>query len=314
MKEEIQNNIVKFFVHKYLSERLYSFIIVLLMMLVFPSVTFSQFRDRPPMRYGINLASYYLDPMVFYNSDSAVGRLDLYLDLPLSTLQFKYDRSKKIYDAAFEYSITLTDADDKTVADNSFSESISNSEDQQKNISSTSLYRVKHFYLSPGKYKIHFKLKDDNSQNEYPKVIDLTVKDKLVKPLIFSDIMLLSEYSIDLNGKKEITPIVNGYIGNAKSFYIFFEVLNNSDSEVTANFECSLYNEDGKNIWKETYIPVLKPGINQMFEKIVVDKIITPDYKLEIIDKNTNEVVANKIVSGISHNLPFQRRGYGRNI
>ena len=289
------------------------FIIIISNIFLIPSKGFSQFDDRPRMNYRSPREVVFLEPLVFYNKDSANGRLDLYIEIPMNTLQFKYDMFKAEYKASCEYSITIKDAENKTLADNSFSESILNTEEQQKNVKSGSLFELKQYYLPPGNYKLHFTLKDKNSSNEYNKDAEFKVNDILSYKYLASDIMLLSNFT-DNGGKKEITPIINRFLGNLKSFYLFFEVVNNSDSIMNKIFIINIKNDDGKNLWNAIFEYTFNPGTNQIFENIELANRIRGNYNIEITDKDSKEIVTKKTVNNIPPDMPVQRRGYRRNI
>jgi hypothetical protein len=175
------------------------------------------------------------------------------------------------------------------------------------------LFELKQYYLPPGNYKLHFKLKDNNSLSEYSKDMDIKVKDIVGYNYTFSDIMLLSDY-VDNNGKKEITPIVNGFLRNLPKFYLFFEVVNNTDSEINKLFIINIKSEDDKNLWNAILEYTFKPGTNQIFEKIEVANYIRGNYHIEITDKDTKEIVTKKIEKNIPEDMPYQRRGYRGNI
>ena len=286
-----------------------SLIIIVLMVFFMPLNTFSQFRERPPMVYREFRENVSLDPLVFYYKDSLDGRLDLYIEIPIRTLQFKYNYSKANYSSSFDYIITVKNLTDNIIADNTYNETLVNSESEQKSMSSASLYRIKQFYLSPDKYKIIFKLKDNNSLNEYNKTLDFEIRYIDKNKLIFSDIMLLSDFKIDSNGKKEITPIINGYLGKLKEFYIFYEVVNKTDSTFNYTYNYNVINKEGKSFGKGTLDCTINPGINQFFEKLNVNNNITGNYKIEISDINTNEVVTEKTLNNFSNEMPYPRRG-----
>jgi len=282
-------------------------------MFLISSKVFSQFDDRPQMNYRSPREVVFLESLVFYNRDSVNGRLDLYIEIPMNTLQFKYDMYKTDYKASCDYSITIKDADNKTYADNSFSESVLNTEEEQKKVKTISLFELKQYYLPPGIYKLHFILKDKNSSNEYTKDLEFKVNDFISSKYSVSDIMLLSNY-VDNGGKKEITPIINRFLGNLKMFYLFFEVVNNTDSVMNKIFIINIKNEDDKNLWNGIFVYTFNPGTNQIFENIELVNKIRGNYIINITDKDTKEVVTKKTANNIPAEMPMQRRGYRRNI
>lgn len=267
----------------------YFFVFVIL-----PVCAFSQVVDRSLNNIDLNKEYFYIDPLVFNSRDSLNGRLDLYVELPLDNIQYKRNPVTNKFDAYIDYFIVIKNSKDNTVYNNSFSETMSNTEDEQKKISEKSVYAVKQIFLPPDKYKLNFILKDKNSQKEYSKDYVFTVKDFDLRKISFSDIMLVSNYIEDEEGKKEISPVINHNVGNLKNFYLFFEIYNNSDSTLETAYNYKIIDGKNKNIIEGTYNYVLDSGVNKKIEKLATNLFVIGDYKLEITDKKTNEIVASK--------------------
>lgn len=287
--------------------------ISMLFSLIASNESFSQFRDRPPYRVNMFHSNVYLDPLVFYSNENMNGRLDFYIEIPVNILQYKYNYSKYTYSASFTYFITIKNITDKIFIDTVYSESMENNEQTQKEISNSSLFRLKHFYLPPDKYNIAFKLKDANSQNEYRKEYEIEIKYTDKKKLVFSNIMLLSDYKVDIDGKKEITPNISGFLGNSKEFYMFFEVINKTDSIMTSVYNYNIVNEDNENSGKGNFSLMINPGMNQFFEQIKLKDVIKGNYKIEITDAVTNELVCSKSIINFPVNMNYPERRVMRN-
>lgn len=267
----------------------YLFVFVLL-----PFCGNTQIIDKSLDNVDLNKQYFYLEPLVFKSKDSASQRLDLYIGLPLEFIQFKKNQASGKYDAYIDYFITIKNSSGKIVYDNNYNEKMSNSENEQKKITEKTIYAIKQFYLPPDKYNISFTLKDKNSQKEYVKDYDLTVKDISKRIINFSDIMLISSFREDSEGNKEISPIVDRNVGNLKDFYVFFEIYNSSDSTIQASYNYKLTNEKDKAILEGTYNYFLDSGVNKKIEKLFTSNMTIGNYKYEIRDKKTNEVVASK--------------------
>lgn len=267
----------------------------LIAVILFPVFTFSQIVDKSLDNVNLNKEYFYLDPLVFSSRDSLNARLDLYIELPLENIQFKRNHTNDKYEAFIDYFITIKDSKDKIIYNNSYSEAMSNSENEQKKISEKSVYAIKQFYLQAGNYILNFTLKDKNSQKEYTKDYDIKVKDFGKGKYNFSDIMLVSSYKEDEVGKKEISPIINGNIGNLKDFYLFFEIYNNIlDSNSGTSFEYKIIDDKNKTLQEGNYYYILDSGLNKKIEKISTNLFYIGNFKLEIKDKKTKEVVASR--------------------
>jgi GWxTD domain-containing protein len=265
-----------------------------LIFIILPVCAFSQIVDKSLDNLNLDKEYFYLDPLVFCSRDSLNARLDLYIELPLENIQFKRNQSTEKFEAYIDYFITIRDSRDKVVFNNTYSEAMSNSENEQKKISEKSVYAIKQFYLQPGGYKLNFLLKDKNNQKEYSKDYEFTIKDFRKRKISFSDIMLVSNYTEDAEGKKEISPIVNHNVGNLKDFYFFFEIYNSSDSLLENSYNYKVLDEKNKTLIEGIYNYYLDSGVNKKIEKLTTNLFIIGNYVLEITDKKTNELVASK--------------------
>lgn len=262
-----------------------------------PIKNFSQEIDKSLHNVNLDKQYFYVDPLVFSSRDSLNARLDLYIELPLENIQFKRNIATNKYDAFIEYNIIITSSKGNTIYNNTFSETMSNSEEEQKKVDENSVYAIKQFYLQPDSYKFNFLLKDKNTQKEYSKDYEFKVKDFSKRILNFSDIMLVSDYKEDADGKKEISPIINSNVGNFKEFYIFFEVYNSLDNLLESSYTYKIIDEKNKLILEGTYNYYLDSGINKKIEKISTNLLTIGNYTFEIIDKKNNEIVASKKIS-----------------
>lgn len=259
-----------------------------------PVFAFSQIIDKSLENVNLDKEYFYIDPLVFSTKDSLNARLDLYIELPLGNVQFKKNQVAGKYDAYIDYSIVIKNSRNEVVNSNYSSETMSNSEDEMKKISEKSVYAIKQFYLEPGNYNLFFVLKDKNNQKEYSKERSISVKDFKKGTINFSDIMLVSSYREDEEGKKEISPIINSNIGNLKDFYLFFEVYNSSSSTVEAVYYYKVLDEKNKVLLEGTYNYYLDSGVTKKVEKINTNLFLLGNYKLEITDKMSNELMASR--------------------
>ena len=59
---------------------------------------------------------FYLDPLVFYNETNSSPRLDVYIEVPMSNVQFIKKSAEKTYEANLEYDIIVTDGSNQIVS------------------------------------------------------------------------------------------------------------------------------------------------------------------------------------------------------
>ena len=260
---------------------------------VSPCFVHSQQKDRNPMSFEKEY--FYIDPVVFYNpKENSKGRLDLYVEIPLENLQFKKNSTSEIYSAKIDYTVKIKNMQDIVVLNETFSEVISNSKSEQKRITELSFYAVKKFFLNPDLYKVSFILKDNNNKVEYSKEASFKVRNFAGEKLAVSDILILSDYKADTEGKKEITPLVNNNVGSLKDFFAFFEIYSGYDTTVEKQYRYRLTDNRERLVSEGLWKYMLNPGNNGKVEKISTKDFVMGIYKLEISDSASNEVIAGK--------------------
>jgi GWxTD domain-containing protein len=228
--------------------------------------------------------AFYVDPLVFYPVDSAVGRLDLYIEVPLENLSFKKNNTTDQYDAMVEYNVTIKNLSDDIKINQTYDETISNSKGDQKVLNEKSVSSLKNYTLAPGRYKLIFTFKDKNNNNEKSKEYAINVKNPLSENLLLSDILLLSDYKVESNGEKEIVPLISGNVGMINNFYLFYEARYKGTDTITKQYIVKFVDDKEKRVFDTTVSVTLTPGKNSIVNKISNDKYYIGDYKLGLYD------------------------------
>lgn len=274
--------------------------IIVFVILAFSSGVFPQIIEKNnPNDNNFKLLNYqkeyfFIDPLVFYDYDSAKSRLDLYAQIPLNNLLFKKNKAKDVYEALIDYGIVIRNIKNESEVNNNYSEIITNSIADQKRIDDLQEYITQKYYLPPGKYAVTFILRDRNSGKDYSKDVNIEVPDFKQKDITFSDLMILADYKDDAQGKKVITPLVNNNAGNMKDFQIFFEIYNNKDVSVYSLYKYSIKDSKEKEISSGNIDYNLQPGVSKKVEKLIAKDFVSGEYTLEIIDSETKELMAKK--------------------
>ena len=250
---------------------------------------------------------FFVDPMVFYSKDQMKARLDVYLEIPLENLQFKKNYTSKQYDASISYVIKITNSSGEIVSNESIKDFITTSKAEQKKLDESAKFIVKEFYLNPGNYNIEVSLTDINTKKEKSKKDKIDIIDYAGKTISFSDIMLVSNLKIE-NGKKIITPLIDKNIDNLKEIFLFFEIYNSENKEVTNNFSYKITDLKGKDFEKGEYEYKLAPGINKFFEKIPTVNLVFGSYRIEIKNKSNGELIAEKEFTNKLNGFPVNMK------
>jgi GWxTD domain-containing protein len=263
-------------------------VVLLLILLSFVSLPLNaQIKDNTLTNLNMGKEYFYIDPLVFYPLDSAVGRLDLYVEVPLENISFKKISGGENYEASLSLTVQIKNSADEQVISQIYDDNVTNSKNEQKNINEKSASSVKSYFLKPDIYKLTFILKDKYSANEFSKEITFTVKNPLIEKVISSDIMMLSNYQQDSKGEKEITPIINGNVGTLDAFYVFTEVWNRGEADITNKLlNLKVVDEKDKTVF-DTLISVdFKIGSNSVIQKLYTEKYTIGGFRMDVYDGN----------------------------
>jgi GWxTD domain-containing protein len=245
----------------------------------------AQVKDNTLTNLNLGKEYFYMDPLVFYPLDSAVGRLDLYIEIPLENISFKKVNNVDNYESSLSLTLQIKNSAGEQVISVTYDDKVTNTKSEQKNIAEKSVSSYKSYFLKPDFYKLFFILKDKNTNIEYTKETTVTVKNPLVDRVISSDIMLLSNYQLDSQGEKEITPVINGNVGTLDGFYIFAEVWNRDENDMLNKLlNIKVIDEKEKVVFDSLINVNLKTGNNSVIQKLYPDKYNIGNLRLEVYD------------------------------
>lgn len=274
-------------------------------LIISAGTAFSQLVDKTLRPGGKEL--FYFDPMIFYSNEQKKARLDAYIEIPLENLQFKKNYSTKMYDASVNYTVKITNSANEVVINESISDYVSTSKEDQKKLDESAKFIVKEYYLNPDKYRIEITLSDINTKTEKTINTKFDVIDFTQKDVSFSDIMLVSNIKID-GAKKVITPLVDRNIENLKVLYLFYEIYNSKNESIKSEFTYRIINSKEQIVVSGKYNYTLIPGINKFFEKIPTDNIVFGDYRLEVYENNGATLLAQKMFSNKMVGFPVNTK------
>lgn len=249
---------------------------------------FSQIENKELLNYNKDKEFFYLDPLVFYNQENSTPRLDVYVEVPMSNVQFIKKSAEKKFEANIEYDIIITDRNNQIVSQETNTTKVTKTNKEFKDAGGTSEYIIKNFYLEPGEYDVQVEVIDRNSGSSNVKNSKVVVEDFNSGEVVFSDIMMVSNFSYNAENKKMITPLVTKNVGDLNKFYLFFEVYNNADIPLQKSFRYEVHDKDNKEIMKGNISYVLSPGVNQKIEELGTEDLFTGDYKLVVKDISNN--------------------------
>jgi GWxTD domain-containing protein len=282
--------------------KIYGYIVLILFLTagyLFPQV------DEPKVNQPSDQKHFFVDPLFFYVKDSTKARMDVYLQMPYTKLQPKKNQNTNNFDFNIDYTIDLHDSNDISAVYKSYTETISITEEQQKNMEDMSAYRIKQFYVKPGRYTLYTTLRDKNLSTEYKNETKVTVPDYSAGIVNISSIMFLSDYKVDDKGKKNITPVISNNLGDVQKIFMFFEIYNNSENTVPVSVSYKISDEKSTVMKDGSFSYMLQPGTNQKIERIPELDLYSGVYKFELYSSAYPESYAFKNIEFRWSDIPF---------
>lgn len=302
-------------------------IIILSLVFSFSCTPPQDYRDRPEHFLMFEKNRFFIDPLVFLDKDSLKPRLDLYLAIPPENILFKKTGANGNYESKINIFVTITNSNNEQIIKKNYPLTSTFGENEMKRVSKELKFSFYSYFIEPGKYKLEIKIVDDIAKKEYFKAEELNVQNFDSQNIAFSDVMLLKNYSVNENGKKEITPLVTNNVFKLKDVYAFFEVYCKSDSGQSKEYIFKVKNNKGIYIKEETVELTLSYPSSKITQKIISQdefmkhqpermdfEDFSPDDKdfgilqLDIFDKSENKIVATKKFSLLPDKKHFPRK------
>lgn len=239
---------------------------------------------------GDFLPRFYLDLASYQSTDSAKSKLDVFVKVPYSNIQFI--KSPEEYRANYSIIISLYE-DDKLKLEKLWNEKVTTNSFKQT-ISHTS-YNIsyKSFTIEPGEYKFVCKLEDLESRkySEFEQLIKIReFKDSIE----ISDLVIASGIIETSEGTKIIPNISNLVTSRDSSLSFFYEVYSNKYREVILSY--SITDHENIPLFVKEYDFILNTGKNEINETIKNIKFLLGEYNLEIklLDNKKNIITGTR--------------------
>ncbi len=247
-------------------------ILIIFVSNIFAQVEYSQENSRGQMipRFFIDLASY-------ASQDSDKTKIDVFIKVPYSNVQFLKDQFS--YKADYSLIISIYDDDEILKLEKLWNEKVTTQRFEQT-ISQTSFnISYKSFLLTPGEYNFVCKLEDNESRkfSVFEKMINVR---KFDKPLDISDLVLASGFIDTPDGPKIIPNISNLITSKDSSLSFFYEIY--SDKEQDLDISYVINNMENQPLHREDVKLSVVPGKNEI--NATLDNIVFSlgDYNLEV--------------------------------
>jgi GWxTD domain-containing protein len=247
-----------------------------------------------------DLPVFNLDVLNFYSPDSTKSRLDVYVEVPFSRLEFKKIKGENKFSANFDLTIEIKNSENVQVFSKVYKENITTKKSDIEYLASNSSIIIKNIFLQPGKYKLTASIYEYSTKNVFESEKDFTMKDFMASPVSLSDVMIVSKVTYDKD-RKQLTPDVSRNISDLDTFYIFFFVYKNSEDEkIDVTYKIS----DSKDNIIYSGIDMLDntsglDNINQMLIPVSLNNLSFDKYKIEVnaAGSQTSASTSSELVS-----------------
>lgn len=240
---------------------------------IYSQVEYSQ--DRSNTQY---LPKFFIDLASYSSQDSGKSKLDVFIKVPYSNVQFIKSQDK--YRANYSLIISLYDDDDDELKIEKLWNEKLETRNFKQTVSHTS-YNVsyKSFTIEPGEYKFVCKI-EDNESRKYSIFEQMIKVREFTDSIEISDLVLASGFIETIDGPKIIPNISNKVSSIDSSLSFFYEIYSEKPKDVKIVY--SINNKEGKSLFiKEIDFNLLsgKTEINETLDRIV---FTLGDYQLEI--------------------------------
>jgi len=244
---------------------------------------------------------FYQEFLNFYSGKKELTRLDAFVMVPNTTIQFV----KTGDEFTGKYSVTISIYDkskEKLIEEKSWNQNIITKEFSETTNKKNYNLNLKSFYLQPGNYVVRTSVEDKESSAEYSREIKIEIRD-LSTGIAISDVMLLDKL-LKEDGKNKISPNITGNVALQKDgLPIFYEIY--SETPQKLNVDYSVLDKKKNMIYKDSEVKDIDTGRTQIFYTVRDSSFSLGLYYLEIKLKNND----NKTLASISR--PFYSRWAG---
>lgn len=232
-----------------------------------------------------NRPRYYQDFLNFNSDRPGKTRLDIFIQVPYSEIQFI--RSGNGFVSNYFVTISVYDeSKENLIQEKTWNEKIEAKSFDQTTSKNNFNLSLKSFYLTPDKYFIKTSVEDRDSKKEFTSANFYTVKD-FDKPFAVSDIMLIAHRTEDVNNNKIIPNVSRNVAAQKKGVDFFYEVY--SDTDQTINVDYIITDKDDNVIFKDAESKDVTKGRNQLFHTLADTNLSLGKYLLTLKIKNNDD-------------------------
>ncbi len=207
---------------------------------------------------------FFEDHLSFASAEASKTRLDIFIQVPYSEIQFI--KTANGFESKYNLTISILDeGKERLLVEKTWSEKITAKDFDQTVSKSNYNLSLKSFNLEPAKYLIRTSFEDADSRKEFAVENTINVR-KLEQEFAISDIMLISKQTV-LEGSSKIIPNVSRNVAVKKDgIPFFFEIYSNIPREIKIQY--AVLDDSKDKFYKEEITRQIDSGKTQIFYNI----------------------------------------------
>ena len=264
----------------------------ILIFFLFTAVIYSQVEDATEQNAFGKGVKFYQNLLNFSSGKSKITRLDAFVMVPYSSIQFV--KSEKGFIGNFSVTISIFDeSKEKLITEKTWNETLEAKDFNETNSKDRYSLNLKSFFLSPATYFVRTAIDDKESNSEFTKETMEKVRD-FSNPVTISDIMLLAK-RFEQEGKNKIVPNISGNVALQKDgLPVFYEIYSSYPEKL--NIEYVIKDKKKKPIYTSVQNKNIDTGKTQIFYTIKDSSFSLGLYYLDIYLKDSadNEIASSE--------------------
>jgi len=225
---------------------------------------------------------FYIDTAEFLSSDSSKTRLDIFVQVPYSSIQFL--KRGNTFNASYNITLTFFDKDKKNILfERMWKERLSTEHFDQTISRNNSNLSYRTFDLEPNNYIIRCVVEDADSRKSSSREFPIELR-AINDRLDISGVILISEIIKDSTGERMFPNVSNIVTNKLNSLQIYNEVYSENDAQVFIEY----FVENLKsNVTTKQLLPKnIKAGTNQINYTLENVNFQLGDYIIRVVLKN----------------------------
>ena len=270
------------------------------------SLLFAQEQGNDQSKLYNTAPGFFLDYLNYSSEDSSKTRVDIFIQLPYSNLQFIKDG--ELFKAEYTVTLTVYDEDkDNIISNRVWDENVTAQNFNQTSSQNNFNLSLRTFDLDPGEYLLRCVVEDKNSTRSVTSEHNMEVLE-LTDPVSLSDILLIQNTIESETGKRIVPNISQSIQSMDKIIEFYYEVYSDQEKDVTIVYNIKDKNENQN--YSHQIEQHIHEGKNELFGKLQYPSFTFGEYELSIRIKDSS----NNFIAGIGKTFYAKVVGMPRSV